>query len=31
VDACIAKGVAFYTVKTQVQRFLKAKKSAPAT
>ncbi len=29
VDACIAKGVAFYTAKTQVQRFLKAKKTTP--
>jgi hypothetical protein len=27
VDACIAKGVAFCTAKTQVQRFLKAKKN----
>jgi hypothetical protein len=30
VDACIAKGVAFYTAKTQVQRSLRAKKAGPA-
>jgi hypothetical protein len=27
VDACVAKGVAFCTPKTQVQRFLKSKKT----
>ncbi|GEJ58422.1 hypothetical protein [Anaeromyxobacter diazotrophicus] len=27
VDECIRRGIAFYTAKTQVQRFLKAKKT----